>query len=216
MFNLNHSQNSLHSLPFHDLDDREFHFPDGSCHLQIDNLKDLDLYNLLPNPDKSDDADPDHILINPQSDYYDISSLKKVLSKSGAKTFSFSFLHCNIRSLSKIIGLLEDMLYSSSEQPDVLGVSETRLNANTIFNTELINYNIYQADSSTPAGGVALYVSKALTSFPRSDITLDMPLMEYVWVEIATPKNQNPSWLALSTNIQVRILMTLMGNLMKQ
>ena len=95
--------------------------------MQIDNLKDLDLYNLLPNPDKSDDADPDHILINPQSDYYDISSLNKVLSKSGAK--SFSFLHCNIRSLSKNIGLLEDMLYSLSGQPDVLGVSETRLNA---------------------------------------------------------------------------------------
>ena len=97
--------------------------------MQIDNLKDLDLYNLRPNPDKSDDADPDHLLINPQSDYCDISSLNKVLSKSGAK--SFSFLLCNIRSLSKNIGLLEDMLYSLSEQPDVLGVSQTRLNANT-------------------------------------------------------------------------------------
>ena len=140
MFNLNHPQNSLQALPFHDLDDREFHILDGSCHLQIDNLKDLDLYNLLPNPDKSDDADPDHILINPQSDYYDISSSNKVLSKSGAK--SFSFLHCNIRSLSKNIGLLEDMLYSLSEQLDVLGVSETRLNANTTLNTELINYSI--------------------------------------------------------------------------
>ena len=62
---------------------------------------------MLPNPDKSDDADPVLILINPQSDYYDISSLNKVPSKSGAK--SFSFLHCNIRSLSKNIGLLEDM-----------------------------------------------------------------------------------------------------------
>ena len=105
MFNLNYAQNSLQALPFHDLDDREFHILNGSCHLQIDNLKNLDLYNLLPNPDESDGADPDHI----------------------AK--SFSFLHCNIKSLSKNIGLLEDMLYSLSEQPDVLGVSETRLNA---------------------------------------------------------------------------------------
>ena len=46
MFNLNHPQNSLQALPFHDLDDREFHILGGSCHLQIDNLKDLDLYNL--------------------------------------------------------------------------------------------------------------------------------------------------------------------------
>ena len=94
MFNLNYPQNSLQALPFHDLDDREFHIRNGSCHLQIDNLKDLDLdlHNLLPNPDKSDDADPDHILISPQSDYYDIPSLNKVLNKSGAK--SFSFLSC--------------------------------------------------------------------------------------------------------------------------
>ena len=96
---------------------------------------------MLPNPDKSDDADPDHILINLQSDHCDIPSLNKVLSKLGAK--SFSFLHCNIRSLSKNISLLEDLLYSLSEQPDLLGVSESRLNANTSLNTELTNYNIY-------------------------------------------------------------------------
>ena len=45
MFNLNYPQNSLQALPFHDLDDREFHILHGSCHLQIDNLKDLHLYN---------------------------------------------------------------------------------------------------------------------------------------------------------------------------
>ena len=110
MFNLNYPQNSLQASPFHDLHDREFHILNGSCHLQIDNLKDLDLYNLLPNSDKSDDADPDHISINPQSDYYDIPSLNKVLSKTGAK--SSSFLPVNISSLSKNISLLEDMLYS--------------------------------------------------------------------------------------------------------
>ena len=86
MFNLNYPQSSLQALPVHNLDDREFHILNGPCHLQIENLKDLDLYNLLPNPDKSDD--PDHISINPQSDYYDIPSLNKVLSKSGAKSFS--------------------------------------------------------------------------------------------------------------------------------
>ena len=92
MFNLNYPENSLQASPFRDLDDREFHILNASCHLQIDNLKDLDLYNLLPNSDKSDDADPDYISINPQSDYFDIPSLNKVLSKTGAK--SFSLLPC--------------------------------------------------------------------------------------------------------------------------
>ena len=38
------------------------------------NVKDLDLYNMLPNPDKFDEADPDHMLINPESYYHDIPS----------------------------------------------------------------------------------------------------------------------------------------------
>ena len=44
MFNLNYPQNSLQALPFHDLDDREFHILDGSCYLQIEigALEDVD------------------------------------------------------------------------------------------------------------------------------------------------------------------------------
>ena len=54
----------------------------------------------------------------------------------------------------------------------------------------------------TLVGRVALYVSKALKSFPRSDVTLDMPLVESVWVDIATPKNKksNFCWLYLQTS----------------
>lgn len=42
------------------------------------------------------------------------------------------------------------------------------------------------------AGEVALYVSKSLKSIPRSDITLDMPLVESVWVEIDPCNNKRP------------------------
>ena len=124
MFNLNYPENSLQASPFRDLDDREFHILNGSCHLQIDNLKDLDLCNLLPNSDKSDDADPDHISINPQSLIFPVWI--RFWVKQEQNRFHFSLV--NISSLSKNISLLEDMLYSLSEQPDVLGVSETKLN----------------------------------------------------------------------------------------
>ena len=96
--------------------------------IQNDNLQGLDLNTMLPNPDKFDYADPDHMVINPKSDYYHVPNLKKVRSKLGAK--SISSLHCNIRNISKNIGPLEDMFYSLREQPDydVIGVTETRLN----------------------------------------------------------------------------------------
>ena len=45
MFNLNHPQNSLQALPFHDLDDREFHILDGSC--LNDHKSSLDIPNKL-------------------------------------------------------------------------------------------------------------------------------------------------------------------------
>ena len=41
--------NTLQVFPFYDLDDDNWHF---------DELIISDLYNLLPNPDKNDDADP--------------------------------------------------------------------------------------------------------------------------------------------------------------
>jgi len=37
---------------------------------------------------------------------------------------------------------------------------------------------------------VALYISKSLKSIPRSDITLGMPLVESVWVEIVPSHNK--------------------------
>lgn len=124
------THNSLQALPFFSLNDTGFHILTGSSYLQLPNLKDLDLYNILPNPDKFDEADPDHMLISPESHYYDIPSLNTVLSKSGKNTISF--LHCNIRSLPKHLNLLEDFLCPLNTRPYIIGITETRLNKNNL------------------------------------------------------------------------------------
>ena len=90
----------------------------------------LNLYNLLPNPHKNDEADPDLMSINPQSEYYDILKLDNVLCKAQGK--GISLFHCNVRSLSKKLTLLNDMLYSIDPRPDIIAVTETRLNSNSI------------------------------------------------------------------------------------
>ena len=56
-------------IPFYDLDDREFSFAIGYWTGQFDELMTSDLYNLLPNPDTNDEADPDSMFINPYSVY---------------------------------------------------------------------------------------------------------------------------------------------------
>ena len=51
--------NALQLLPFYDLDDREFSFVNSNWTMQLSELMESDFYNLLPNPDKNDEADPD-------------------------------------------------------------------------------------------------------------------------------------------------------------
>ena len=79
------AMNSLQVFPFYDLDDREFSFTIGNWTEQFDELMKSDLYNILPNPDKNDEADPDTICNNPQSEYYNVSKLNN-LSHSTQKS----------------------------------------------------------------------------------------------------------------------------------
>lgn len=96
---------------------------------------DSDLYNLLPNPDKNDEADPHMMFINPRSDYYSISKVNNALNNSQGK--GISLFHCNIRSLTKNLTLLSDMLHSLDSRPDIIAIAETRLNPNSISNVDL-------------------------------------------------------------------------------
>ena len=80
--------NALQSLPFYDLDDREFSFVNSNWTMQLSELMESDFYNLLPNPDKNDEADPDSMFINPQSDYYSRTKLNNALNSTQDKGIS--------------------------------------------------------------------------------------------------------------------------------
>ena len=64
------------------------------------------------------------MLNTPCSEYYSVRSFNKMLVNSDAK--SFSILHCNIRSLSKNLNLLEELLRSLDSKLDILGITETK------------------------------------------------------------------------------------------
>ena len=49
--------NTLQLLPFYELDDRESSFVNHFWSRQLHELVESDLYNLLPNPDKNDEAE---------------------------------------------------------------------------------------------------------------------------------------------------------------
>ena len=180
--------NSLQVLPFYDLDDREFSFVIGNWTGQFDELMKSDLYNILPNPDKNDEVDPDFIFNNTQSEYYSVSKLNNLSHTTQGK--GIFLFHCNIRSLTKNLTLLNDMLYFLDSRPDVMAITETRLSSNSVSNFDISNYNFLHTDSPTPAGGAAIYVNKALKAIPRPDLKIDLPLVESCWVEIDPNNNR--------------------------
>jgi len=73
--------NSLQLLPFYNLNDREFNIVNGSWSVQFNQLIDTDLFNLISNPDKSDEIDPDLMLTIPMSNYYSISQINNSIAK---------------------------------------------------------------------------------------------------------------------------------------
>ena len=108
-----------------------------------------------------------------------------MLVNSDAKCFSI--LHCNIRSLSKNLNLLEELLCSLDSKLDILGITETKLGEKSISNVNIKGYNFFHTDSPTNAGGAALYtlcIANNLKAVPRPDIKFDIALVESCWAEI--------------------------------
>ena len=151
---------------FYNLNDREFNIANGLRSVQFNQLIDTDLFNLISNPDKSDETDPDLMLTIPMSNYYSISQINNTIAKAGPKAISI-----NMRSLQKNLALLEYFIYSLDKRPETLAITETRLNANSVCNVDLLNHELYHTDSPTSAGGSAIYIIKTLNPLtPRSNL----------------------------------------------
>ena len=81
--------------------------------------------------------------------------------------------HCNITHLPKNLVKLEDFLNSLNKRPEILPVTETILNKNSVCNVDLLSFKLYHTDSLALAGRAAIYITKTLKSIPRPDINID-------------------------------------------
>ena len=97
---------------------------------------------------------------------------------------SFSILHCNIRSVSKKLNLLEELLCSLGSKLDIHEVTETKLGEKSISNVISKAIIFFHMDSPTNAGGAALYIANNLKAVPRPDIKFDVALVESCWAQI--------------------------------
>ena len=104
-----------------------------------------------------------------------------------------------MRSLSKNISLLEDILLTVKKTPNVIAISETKLNDNSRQNVNIPGYTFLNTNSKTAAGGVGLYVSEDLEFVRRRDLDLCMDGVECCWIELSRKRQEYLDWLFFAT-----------------
>ena len=117
--------------------------------------------------------------INPCK-YYETSNFSSISSNSN----SISIIHINIRSLQKNFDSLHEFLCSLPIRPKIICLSESRINHKLFINIELPDYKFVHIDSSTSAGGVAVYISSELRFNILFNLSLDIDGCENTWLKL--------------------------------
>ena len=81
-------------------------------------------------------------------------------------------MYFNIHSLPKNLTSLNDFILTVKETPEIIAVSETKLDDQNIYNISIPGYVFLNTNSPTRAGGVGLYISKELTFIRRRDLEM--------------------------------------------
>ena len=121
-----------------------------------------------------------------------VSASFQKLDLSSSSTY-FCLFHINLNSLDAHLDDLQTTLASLNFPFHIIGISETRENYSTGFkmNNNLNGFTLFSQPSRSAAGGVAIYASKSLNAFERTDLSTTDDDFETVWVEINNTKAKN-------------------------
>ena len=104
----------------------------------------------------------------------------------------YSFLHVNVRSLSKNFDSLDSILSTLSHSFSVIGVTETWLHNYSPPVFKLKTYSLIRADRKTgKGGGVALYVDSSIPFKLRHDLCLAEGSAESLFIEMECDNSKN-------------------------
>ena len=81
--------------------------------------------------------------------------------------------------------MLHDILSTVKTTPDIIAVSESKINENTSANLNIPGYTFVNINSKTQAGGVGLFISNDLEFSRRSDLDISGDGIESCWIELA-------------------------------
>ena len=96
-------------------------------------------------------------------------------------------LYYNIGSLPKYFHDLHSRLAILNFNPDIIGLSETKVTniVNSNYNPHLDSYKFYQSKSSTTHGSVGVFVKTSLDITIRDDLDISIPgIFETIWFDV--------------------------------
>ena len=114
--------------------------------------------------------------------YFPPSKLSEISTSLNQQ--DFFAVHFNARSLSKNKDKIEDFFIGMKRIPDVVAISETKLNASSVSNKNFDNYKFFHNDSVTCANGVGRCVRETLKFRLRDDLLLHLQDCKDLWLEI--------------------------------
>lgn len=105
---------------------------------------------------------------------------------------SLTLIHINTRSLNKNLDKLEtELIRELASTPDIIAITETKLNSSNENQVNLKNFNFINVNSKTRAGGVGCYLNKNIVYKIRNDIDFKTDYCETLWVELQNEIYQN-------------------------
>ena len=161
---------------------------------EIRSLETSDIYNLCPNSIFKDKDD------TPTTEYFTTEELNIEIKKTPD---NIRLIHINANSLCKHVNSITDMIAGLEKSPSIIFISETRVHDDKeefqLNQIQIPGYKLALDNSSTNAGGTAIYISDELKFNERNDIKFNFPNCEACFVDIECSKssNQNPVFGAL-------------------
>ncbi len=104
-------------------------------------------------------------------EYLAVDELDKHFDKSKFCIDDLVLLHINIRSLTKNIDKVTELICMFPQQPDIIAITETKLHKHSSCNlVQISGYRFFNNNSLTSAGGTAIYIKHNITCKARNDI----------------------------------------------
>ena len=103
----------------------------------------------------------------------------------------FLIIHINISPLHKHHGNLVNSLALCRSPPDIICITETRLQAESLIDVDLPGYTFIRENSPTIVGGVAMYIKKSIKFERPGKYNFEVSGCENIWIDVKLNNNKS-------------------------